>query len=165
MGIIPLLLKELDEESAITRKFLNLVPADRFDWQPHPRSMTMKRLASHVAELPSWIDMSLTTNGVDFAAGDYVPAKISNSEELLACFEKSLAKGRTALKNAKESDLTDAWILRNGATVLSTLTKYEAVRHAYSQTIHHRAQLGVFLRLLDIPIPGSYGPSADEVNF
>lgn len=165
MEIIPLLLKELDEEAQTTRKFLKLVPDGKFDWQPHPKSMTLNRLAVHIAELPSWIDMSLNTDGIDFAKSDYKPTLVSNSKELSDLFEKSFAKGKAALSNAKEDQLTEKWIIRNGDQVLNTMSKYEAVRHAYSQTIHHRAQLGVFLRLLDIPIPGSYGPSADEMSF
>ena len=165
MDIIPLLLKELDQEAVTTRKFLNLVPADKFDWQPHPKSMTMKRLAVHIADLPSWIDMSINTDGINFAGAPYNPPPVSNSKDLLDHFEKSLSKGKAALENAKEEELSKKWTLSNGELVLNEMTKYEAVRHAYSQLIHHRAQLGVFLRLLDIPIPGSYGPSADEMSF
>ncbi len=165
MEIIPLLLKELDQEAVTTRKFLNLVPADKFDWQPHPKSMTMKRLAVHIADLPSWIDMSINTDGINFAGAPYNPPPVSNSKDLLDHFEKSLSKGKAALENAKEEELSKKWTLSNGELVLNEMTKYEAVRHAYSQLIHHRAQLGVFLRLLDIPIPGSYGPSADEMSF
>ena len=165
MEIIPLLLKELDQEAQTTRKFLKLVPMDKLDWRPHPKSMTMKRLAVHISELPSWIDMSINTDGIDFAGAPQQPAPVSSYEELSDLFEKSLAKGRTALANAKEEELSKNWTLSSGDKVLGVMTKYEAVRHSYSQTIHHRAQLGVFLRLLDIPIPGSYGPSADEMSF
>ena len=165
MEIIPLLLKELDQEAVTTRKFLNLVPADKFDWQPHPKRMTMKRLAVHIADLPSWIDMSINTDGINFAGAPYNPPPVSNSKDVLDHFEKSLSKGKAALENAKEEELSKKWTLSNGEMVLNEMTKYEAVRHAYSQLIHHRAQLGVFLRLLDIPIPGSYGPSADEMSF
>lgn len=165
MEIIPLLLKELDQEAQITRKFLKLVPMDKLDWQPHPKSMTIKRLAVHIAELPSWIDMSINRDGIDFAGAPQQPTTVSSYEELSDLFEKSFAKGRTALANAKEEELSKNWTLSSGDKVLGVMTKYEAVRHSYSQTIHHRAQLGVFLRLLDIPIPGSYGPSADEMSF
>ncbi len=165
MEVIPLLLKELDQEAQTTRKFLKLVPADKFDWKPHPKSMTLQSLSVHIAELPSWIDMALNTDGIDFATSPYQPTKVSTSADLLDIFEKSLAKGKAALSNAKEEDLPKKWTLRNGDMVLAEMTKYESARHAFSQTIHHRAQLGVFLRLLNIPIPGSYGPSADETSF
>lgn len=165
MEIIPLLLKELDQEAAITRKFLKLVPFDKLSWQPHPKSMTMQMLTTHIAELPSWIDLAINTDGINFAGTPYKPTIVNSSEELLDLFEKSLAKGKAALSNAKEDELLKSWTLSNGDQILAVMTKYESVRHSFSQTIHHRAQLGVFLRLLDIPIPGSYGPSADEMNY
>lgn len=162
MEIIPLLLKEMEQEAATTRKMLKLVPDDKFDWKPHPKSMTMKQLSTHLAELPSWVAMGLSTEGLDFAAAPYEPTEVGSNSELLDIFENSLASGKQALTAAKEEDLLPKWTLRNGEHILSVMTKYEVIRHAYSQTTHHRAQLGVFLRLLDIPIPGSYGPSADE---
>ena len=165
MDIIPLLLKELDQEAATTRKFLKLVPFDKLSWQPHPKSMTMQRLAVHIAELPSWIDLAISTDGINFAGAPYKPTIVTNYADLSDLFEKSLAKGKTALANTEEDELLKNWTLSNGDKILNVMTKYEAVRHSYSQTIHHRAQLGVFLRLLDIPVPGSYGPSADEMSF
>lgn len=164
MELIPLLLKELDQESQITRKFLKIVPIDKFDWKPHEKSMTLKNLVTHIAELPAWIDMAINTDGIDFADFDYTPTPVNSSAELLELFEQSLAKGTNALNSAIGENLSDAWVLRNGNRILSTMTKYESVRHSFSQTIHHRAQLGVYLRLLNIPIPGTYGPSADDNN-
>ncbi len=165
MQIIPLLLKEMDQEAAITRKMLERVPDDKFDWKPHEKSMSMKQLTVHIAELPSWVKMALTTSELDFSKMDYTPTPVSSTQELLSIFEKSFAEGKEALSNAKEEDLLPEWTLRNGEQVYSVMTKYEVIRHSFAQTIHHRAQLGVFLRLLNIPIPGSYGPSADEMNF
>lgn len=165
MKLIPLLLKELDQEAQITRKFLKLVPTDKFDWKPHEKSMSMKQLSVHIAELPSWIDISLNTDGIDFATSSYQPTPVADSNDLSQLFEKSFSKGKEALSNAKEESLSEIWTMRNGDQVLSSMTRYEAVRHSFSQTIHHRAQLGVYLRLLNIPIPGSYGPSADDNTF
>lgn len=165
MQIIPLLLKELDQEAQITRKMLQRFPADKFDWQPHQKSMTMKILAVHIAELPSWISMGLNTDELDFEKSPYQPTEVKDNAELLDLFERSLADGKASLSAAKEEDLLPTWTLRNGSQVLAVMSKYEVIRHAYAQTIHHRAQLGVYLRLLNIPIPGSYGPSADEMNF
>ncbi len=165
MQIIPLLLKEMEQEAAITRKMLERVPADKFDWKPHEKSMSMKQLTIHIAELPSWVKMALTTSELDFSKMDYTPTPANNSAELLAIFEKSLAEGMEALREAKEEDLLPEWTLRNGEQVYNVFTKYGVIRHAFAQTTHHRAQLGVYLRLLNIPIPGSYGPSADEMNF
>ena len=165
MNIIELLLKEFEAEAVTTRKMLERIPVEKLDWQPHQKSMKMESLAVHIAELPSWITMALTTSELDFAASPYEPTVVKSTEELLQVFEKSLESGRASLRNAKEEELLPTWILRNGEQVYSTMTKYEVIRHSISQTIHHRAQLGVYLRLLNIPIPGSYGPSADEMEF
>ncbi|WP_207492926.1 DinB family protein [Aridibaculum aurantiacum] len=155
----------MEQEAAITRKMLKLVPADKFDWKPHEKSMSMQNLAVHIAELPSWVQMGLNTEGIDFATMDYKPTEVSSNEELLELFEKSFSAGDAALTAAKEDDLWPSWTMRQGEHVIAVMTKYEVIRHAFAQTTHHRAQLGVYLRLLNIPIPGSYGPSADEMNF
>lgn len=162
MNIIELLLKEVDAEAVTTRKMLARVPADKLPWKPHPKSMIMEHLAVHIAELPSWITMALTTSELDFATTPYQPTPVKDAKDLLNLFEQSLESGKSALQQAKEEDLLPSWTLRNGEQVYMTITRYEVIRHALSQIIHHRAQLGVYLRLLDIPIPGSYGPSADE---
>ncbi len=165
MEIIQLLLKEFDQEAQTTRKMLNRVPYDKQDWKPHEKSMTMKQLTTHVAELPSWVTMALTTSELDFEKMDYKPTPINNTNELLELFEKSYASGKDSLSKAKEEDLLPTWTMRSGEKVHAVMTKYEVIRHAFSQTTHHRAQLGVYLRLLNIPIPGSYGPSSDEMSF
>jgi len=163
--VIPALIQELEAEIVTTRKMLALVPEDKVDWQPHPKSMKMGSLAVHIAELPSWIEMALNTDGLDFATMDYTPTVFSNNAELLGILEKSYQAGHAALEKANESDLNGPWIMRSGDKIHAEMTKYQTIRHSFSQTSHHRAQLGVYLRLLDIPIPGSYGPSADENNF
>ena len=165
MEIIPMLLKELDSEAVITRKFLKIVPAEKFTWKPHEKSMSLQNLTVHIAELPSWVSMALTTGGIDFATMNYTPSVVNSNEDLVALFEKSYKKGREVLSNATEDDLLPSWTMRMGPKVISVMNKYEVIRHSLSQTTHHRAQLGVYLRLLNIPIPGSYGPSADENNF
>jgi uncharacterized damage-inducible protein DinB len=165
MTLIPMLLKEMEQEAQTTRKMLQRVPNDKYNWKPHPKSMTLQRLATHVAELPAWVTMTLATDELDFAKNEYAPEIINNTEELLAYFEKNLESGKESLENATDEDLLPNWTLRNGDQVYSVNTKGEVIRMAYCQTVHHRAQLGVYLRLLDIPIPGSYGPSADEMNF
>jgi len=165
MDIIPLLLKEFEQEAETTRKFLNLVPADKFNWKPHKKSMPLKRLSVHIAELPSWTSMALNTDELNFDESGYDPTPVKDSEELLQLFEESFEKGKTSLHEANEEDLWPTWTMRNGDQILREMTKYEVIRHSFSQTTHHRAQLGVYLRLLDIPIPGSYGPSADNQSF
>lgn len=165
MSQISSLLKEMDKESETTRKMLSRVPDDKYDWKPHEKSMTVRRLATHIAELPSWVSMTLTTDELDFANNPYQPVVVDNTAELLAYFEKSLTEGRAKLEKATEKDLEPNWTLRNGEEIYSVETKGDVIRMSYCQIVHHRAQLGVFLRLLNVPIPGSYGPSADEMNF
>lgn len=165
MEIIKLLLKEFEAEFNTTKKFLALVPVDKFNWAPHEKSMKMKSLSSHIAELPSWVSMAITTDGLDFATAPYEEKQIESPADLIKLLEESYNSGKAELEKTNEAILAEKWVLRNGEQILADFTKYETIRHAFSQTTHHRAQLGVYLRLLDIPIPGSYGPSADDQNF
>lgn len=165
MQLIPKLVKEMQQEAATTRKMLQRVPADKFGWKPHPKSMEMKRLATHIAELPTWVSMTLNTDELDFASNPYQPVDVRDEAGLMAHFERSLEEGKRELEKAREEELSKTWTLRNGDQIYSTSTKEEVIRMAYCQIVHHRAQLGVYLRLLDIPIPGSYGPSADDAGF
>ena len=163
--MIPTFLKELQQEANTTRKMLALIPDDKYQWKPHEKSMTIEQLAPHIAELPTWVSMTLNTSELDFAANPYTSVKVQSTAALLDLFEKSLADGKASLEAAKEEQLSEPWTLRNGETIYSTSEKGEVIRMAFSQIIHHRAQLGVYLRLLNIPIPGSYGPSADDMSF
>ncbi|MDB4904729.1 MAG: DinB family protein [Mucilaginibacter sp.] len=165
MEIIPMLLKEMEQEAQTTRKMLSRVPDDKYDWQPHPKSMTIRKLATHIAELPEWVTITVTTDELDFAKTPYNPEVINNTAELMRLFEKSFEDGKAHLAGTNEDELLRIWTLRNGDQIYSVRTKADIIRMSFCQTVHHRAQLGVFLRLLDVPIPGSYGPSADETNF
>lgn len=160
-----MLVKEMNEEAETTRRMLSRVPGDRLGWQPHPKSMTMKQLTTHIAELPSWVSMVMTTDELDFATAPYEPTPVAGTADLLQLFETSLTDGRSHLEKAREEQLLEPWTLRTSDQIHMQSTKSETIRMAYCQIVHHRAQLGVYLRLLDIPIPGSYGPSADEMNF
>ncbi len=155
-------LKELEQEAQTTRKMLARVPAEKFDWKPHEKSMTLRQLTTHIAELPSWVSMTLNTTELDFASSPYQPVPLSDNQSLLSYFEKSLAEGKSSLEDATDEDLEPNWTLRNGNDIYVVSPRGEFIRLTFSQIIHHRAQLGVYLRLLNIPIPGSYGPSADE---
>ncbi len=157
-------LRELELEAITTRKMLACVPNDKYDWKPHPKSMSVRQLATHIAELPSWIGMALNTDGLDFADNPYSPEKIDSTPELLDYFERTLEDGRHELKSGDNARLGDTWTLRNGDVIYSRESKHDVLRMTFSQIIHHRAQLGVFLRLLNVRIPGSYGPSADELE-
>lgn len=165
MEMIKIFLEDLNNESVTTRKMLERVPDDQFSYKPHEKSMGMKSLVTHIAELPSWITMALTTTELDFATFPYTPAPINTTAELLAYFEKNLVDGRSQLVPENEAHLMEPWTLRNGEEIYSTTPKHSVIRMALNQIVHHRAQLGVYLRLLNIPIPGSYGPSADEMKF
>ncbi|MDB5124641.1 MAG: DinB family protein [Mucilaginibacter sp.] len=165
MDIIPMLLKEMEQEAQTTRKMLERVPNDKYDWRPHEKSMTIRSLATHIADLPNWVTIALTTDELDFASNPYNPATINNTSELIDVFERSLANGREHLVKASEDELLPNWTLRNGDQVYNVTSKGEVIRMTYCQIVHHRAQMGVYLRLLNIPIPGSYGPSADETSF
>ncbi len=165
MSLIQMLLKEMQQEAQTTRKMLERVPNDTYDWQPHPKSMTINQLTTHIAELPDWITMVLKTDELDFSTNPYTPTTINTTAELVGLFEHSLAGGESSLSHTTDEQLEPKWTLRNGNVILSKSTKGEMIRMTFSQIVHHRAQLGVYLRLLNIPIPGSYGPSADEQSF
>ena len=158
-------LRELEREAITTRKMLERVPADKYDWKPHEKSMSLRQLATHVAEIPTWIGMVLNTSELDFAKNGYKPTIVNNSGELMNFFEVSLADGKKELGRANDKQLDDTWTMRNGEQVYASDSKFDVLRGCFCQVVHHRAQLGVYLRLLNVPIPGSYGPSADDMSF
>lgn len=164
MSIIDYLKQQFIEEGATTRKMLARIPAEQWNYTPHERSMAMNHLATHLADLPGWIHMTLTTDELDFATHPEQPA-VNNMKELLDLFDKRYSEGLAVLVPENEKVLSKPWTLRNGEQVYLTDPKIDVLRMSLSQQIHHRAQLGVYLRLLNIPIPGSYGPSADENDF
>jgi uncharacterized damage-inducible protein DinB len=164
MTFIEYFKQQFIEEGATTRKMLSRIQEHQFAYQPHPKSMDLKRLAMHIADLPGWIHMTLTTDELDFAL-PYEQPEIHTTEDLMAYFEKRYQDGLSTLVPENEAVLNKPWTLRNGDTIYSTEPKIDVIRMSLSQQIHHRAQLGVYLRLLDTPIPGSYGPSADESAF
>lgn len=165
MDIIKLLQNELKQEAVTTRKFLALVPFDKPDYAPHEKSMKMLPLATHIADLGSWPKLGVETDELDFATAPYNPPKAENNEQLIALFDKGIEESLASLAEVEEAFLERPWILRTGEQIHAEMTKYGLIRVSLNQITHHRAQLGVYLRLLDIPIPGSYGPSADEMNF
>lgn len=164
MTFIEFFKQQFNQEAATTRKMLSRVPDTEYNYKPHERSMVMKSLVTHLADLPGWIHFTLTTDELDFQK-PYEQPDINNSQELLAYFDKRYKDGLSALISENEKDLKKPWTLRNGDIIYATNPKIDVLRMAMSQQIHHRAQLGVYLRLLNVPIPGSYGPSADENDF
>jgi uncharacterized damage-inducible protein DinB len=164
MTFIDFFKQQFIDEANTTRKMLARVPEDKFNYKPHPKSMDLKRLATHIADLPGWISMTFNTDEIDFAQ-PYDQPVINSHADLISYFEKRYEEGLGTLIPANETQLEKTWTLRNGDTIYATNPKIQVLRMSLSQQIHHRAQLGVYLRLLDIPIPGSYGPSADENDF
>lgn len=164
MTFIEFFKQQFIEEAATTRKMLSRVPNDKFNYKPHEKSMVMKSLVTHIADLPGWFHLTLTTDELDFQKA-YEQPDINNNKELLDYFEKRYTDGLSVLVAENEKLLNQPWTLRNGETIYATNPKIDVLKMSMSQQIHHRAQLGVYLRLLNIPIPGSYGPSADETDF
>ncbi len=165
MALSQALLPEFDYEMANTRKTLARVPEDKFEWRPHEKSMTMAGLATHLSSLPSWVVRGLTLTELDIAPGG-VPLRaepVKSVAEALENFDRNVADARAALAGATDEQLQQSWsLLSNGRTVM-TIPRYSVVRSfVLNHLIHHRAQLGVYLRLNDVPVPSLYGPSADE---
>src|SRR6201996_5957407 len=128
MSTITPLLKEMDQEAQITRKMLERVPTAYFSWQPHAKSMTIQRLATHIAELPGWVTMAVTTDELDFANNPYKQEEVHNTGELMDYFERTLADGRNHLTHTAEEILDEPWTLRNGKDIYHIATKGEIIR-------------------------------------
>ena len=159
------LIAELKMEAASTKKILERVPTDNNDWKPHEKSMKIGNLANHVAELPGWIAMTMTTDELDLSTMNYKPVISTSTAELIGKLDENVNKAVAALEKASDEDFGKMWTLRNGAHTIFTMPKIAVIRSmAYSHHYHHRGQLSVYLRLLDIPVPGMYGPSYDEMN-
>lgn len=156
--------KELEQEAVQTRRMLEIVPADKMDWRPHPKSMDIRTLATHLAEIPDMITNGLLHSKWDFAEGGWQPNVYNNAKELVERFEECLSKAMDALNQSTDDILQEKWVLCSGDQIFLELERWETFRHAMGQNAHHRAQLQVCLRLLDIPVPGPYGPSADEMG-
>lgn len=154
---------EMEQEAQTTRKVLERIPADKFNWKPHEKSMSMGRLAVHVAEMYGWTQPTLEQTELDFAKMDYKPAEPATTQELVDLLEKNLAEALESLKNVPDEKFFEDWSLRNGEQIYFTMSKIAVMRGmVMNHIVHHRAQLSVYLRLNDIPVPPMYGPSADE---
>jgi uncharacterized damage-inducible protein DinB len=160
MSIAETLLPEFEQEMASTRKTLERVPSDKGRWKPHPKSFPMAHLAQLVAWMGGWVGQALRETSLDLAqAGGYT---YETTETLLRIFDKGVQESRDALKAAKDADFGVTWSLKHGDRVLFSGPRSVIVRNTISHLIHHRAQLGVYLRLNDVPVPAIYGPTADE---
>lgn len=168
MSISETLLPEYDQEMANTRKLLACVPDSKMDYKPHEKSMTMGRLAGHVAELPSWALHTIRVDRLDLTPVDgpgFKPFIAISQKELLETFDKNVAEARQAMAGATDEHLAQVWsLIYRGQTVLSMPRAAVLRTVVMNHLIHHRAQLGVYLRMNDVAIPGMYGPSADETK-
>ena len=154
------LLPEFDQEMAVTRRLLERVPGDRADWKPHPKSFSLGHLAQLVSWMPGWIANTLRDTRLDLqGTAGY---SLEKTETLLAGFDQNVREARAALEAAKDADFEVPWSLTRGDQVLFTQPRAAVVRSHISHLSHHRGQLTVYLRLLDVPIPSIYGPTADE---
>lgn len=168
MSIAQAMLQEFEMESATTRKFLERVPAGKYDWKPHEKSMTLGRLAGHVAEMGMWGQMTAEMDEIDIAPVGQEPYKAcvaTSPEQLLADFDKYTAAFKQALPKVTDEKMMKPWSLKAGGNTLFTIPRVACLRNfVLNHNVHHRAQLGVYFRLLDIPVPQTYGPSADETG-
>ena len=169
MAIGKSLLPEFDYEMASTRKTLERVPDGKWDWKPHEKSTAMGGVATHLTNIPMWAIYTIDQDSLDLAPGGKpLPGAelVKSQTELLALFDTNAAKARAAIAGASDDELFKTWtLMANGKTIM-TMPKVAVLRSfIMNHMIHHRAQLGVYLRLNDIPVPSIYGPSADEAAF
>ena len=163
MNISGALIAEMEQEAKTTRTCLERIPADKYAWKPHDKSMEFGKLASHIAEMFSWTGATLQHPELDFSKMDYKPFEPQSSEELLEFFDKNVAEAIDVLKNTGDDVFLENWTLRNGEAVYFTMPKIATMRSfVLNHIVHHRGQLSVYLRLNDIAVPQIYGPSADE---
>jgi uncharacterized damage-inducible protein DinB len=166
MAISAGMLPEFDMEMAGLRKTLERIPDDKFNYKPHEKSMTVRQLAVHLALFPEWMIETLAKPSFDYApvGGEaYKPPVVKSHKDLLAIFDRDVPKARAGLAAATDAQLMENWSLLEGGKTIFTMPRIAVLRGmVLNHMIHHRAQLGVYLRLNDVPVPALYGPSADE---
>jgi uncharacterized damage-inducible protein DinB len=163
MGIGEHMADELRLEGRTTRKVLERLPDDKFDWQPHEKSMTLGHLASHLVNNLGWADLIIGSDGIDFEAMDFTPSEYHSSAECVAAFDKALEATASLLASTDDPALFEKWTARAGDRIFFSEKKIGVLRgFVMNHNIHHRSQLAMYLRLNDIPVPQIYGPTADE---
>ena len=153
-------LAELDAEMPTTRRLLERVPGDKGAWKPHPKSFPLGHLAQLVARMPGWLVFTMRETALDVTRGQ--PYSIEKTETLLADFDRNVEQARETLAGARDEDYMVPWSLKAGDRVLFTLPRLAVMRQNVNHLVHHRGQLTVYLRLVDVPLPSIYGPTADE---
>jgi len=162
MALNQMFVNEFEQESKSTRKILERVPFDNPGWKPHEKSTPLVRLATHIAELPRVTAALINTGEYDVAGPLNKPGVASSSSELIAIFEDNYLKAINVLKDVTDDELMNECTLHRGEQIVFTMPKFRALRPSFNHIYHHRAQLGVYLRMLDVPLPFIYGPTADE---
>jgi uncharacterized damage-inducible protein DinB len=160
MSIAETLLPELDQEMASTRKLLERVPSEKGSWKPHPKSFQLSHLAQLVATMPGWLTNMVREKELDLAKSPGYSDQ--TTEALVATFDRLVGEAREAISRTSDEDFAVSWSLRHGDRELWTAPRRVVVRSTINHLVHHRGQLTVYLRLLDVPIPSMYGPTADE---
>ena len=162
MNLTDGILTELSAEAATTRRLLECVPAQHLTWKPHAKSMSMGRLATHIAEVPGWVSTILDTDGFDVGASKYTPQIAGNVAELLAMFDKNVPMAEAAIRRQTPDRLSGIWRITKQGQVILEMPRIGVIRTLLlNHLIHHRGQLSVYLRLKDVPLPSIYGPTAD----
>jgi uncharacterized damage-inducible protein DinB len=166
MAIKDSFLQELEQESSLTRQMLERVPEGRLDWRPHEKSMTLGRLASHIAEIPGWSVVVLDQDEFDMAPADgprYETEVLDSVAAILESFDRSVARTREVLRITGDEEFATDWTLKSAGTPVFSARKVDVMRGTlFNHSVHHRGQLSVYLRLLGVPLPAVYGPTADE---
>jgi uncharacterized damage-inducible protein DinB len=157
------LIPEFDQEMQVTRRLLERVPGERGDWKPHPRSFSLGHLAQLISWMPGWITMAIQRPEINLSGTPKY--SLEKTETLLAEFDRNVSGAREALAGSPDTDWSLPWALKWGDRVLMTSTRGATVRQTISHLVHHRGQLTVYLRMLDVPLPSIYGPTADEPSF
>jgi uncharacterized damage-inducible protein DinB len=160
MSMADTLLPEFDQEMATTRRLIERVPGDRGEWKPHPKSFSLGHLTQLVATMPGWITHTVRGDDIDLSEG--AGYSYETTETLLGQFDQHVREARQEIERAKDEDYGKPWSLKRGEETLFTMPRGGVVRMHINHLIHHRGQLSVYLRLLDIPLPSIYGPTADE---
>ena len=164
MAIIDALLPEFDHEMTVTRRLLERVPEDKFDWRPHAKSTSLGDLATHIANIAWWGEVTLDKSEFDLAGGGRAQ-RASSRDDLLSTFDRNVAATRAILARKSDAELMERWSLKNGAKTFFAMPKAAVWRSfVMNHIIHHRAQLSVYLRLCDVPLPSIYGPTADTAS-
>jgi uncharacterized damage-inducible protein DinB len=151
---------EFDQEMATTRRLLERVPSDKGTWKPHAKSFSLGHLSQLVARMPGWITGTMRSTVLDL--GDFTGYSYETTPTLLAEFDRNVKEARAAMAGARDEDYRVPWSLKHGDRVFFTMPRVAVVRQNINHLVHHRGQLSVYLRLVDVPLPSIYGPTADE---